>query len=110
MIYSKERFVQAINAMKEARDFVDRINEVGSYKNFTDGYYVDFNPRICDEELCRSLEAMFDDKYETIEWFVFDLDYGALYKEGTNLVDGEEYPIRTAEDLYDYLTMMKGRE
>ena len=113
MLLNKEAFLSAIDSMKEAIRFDDAINEAG--RQFSDGYYVDWCPQNCVFKLADTLEAMFDDKLEVISWFCFELNFGKYYGgEFKNVVDGEEYPLNTAEDLYDYLIMMldknKGRD
>ena len=106
MIYSKERFCAAIESIRRANAFLRAVNKAGSARNFSNGYHVDFFPEMCDEELCYALQAMFDDKYETIVWFCSEINYGEDYPAGGNNVDGKEWPLRNAEELYDYLVYM----
>ncbi len=109
MIYTKEKFVEAIDSIEKANNFITAVNKAGHSSNFNDGSYVDFWPPICDYELCDSLEAMFDDKRNTIHWFCEDIDFGRKYESGSNVLsDGTEFPIRNAGDLYEYLVTVKG--
>lgn len=109
MVYNKKQFCDAINAIRCTNEFISGINRLGSSKNFSDGSYVEFYPQVCDLELCHALEAMFDDKRETVQWFCTEINYGAGYEAGSNMEDGEEWPLRNPEQLYDYLVYVMRR-
>ena len=102
---TKKRFVSIIDKIKETYGFVEYVN---NYK-FTGGYYVDYFPRTCDEDLCHLLEEAFDVDDDVISWFCYEIDFGEKYGEDgfRNYVDGDEWPIRNAEELYDYLVMIQ---
>lgn len=104
MMYTREQFTAAIESIRRANAFQDAVNTAGKYSNFNDGNYVEYYPPICDEELCKALEAMFDDPTGAVCWFCFEINYGAEYEDYANVSDGREWPLRTVDELYDYLT------
>ena len=103
---SKKQFVDIINKLKEVNDFVDETNERA--KKLNDAIISDFynfsSLSISHESLVLELlENMFDD-YDTISWWVYELDYGRGYRKGCiQDENGKNINLSTAEKLYDYL-------
>lgn len=107
MTYDRERFIKVINRIREYAEFEKGLDNLS--KKMTGGYYIDWYPPTTDVELCEALEAMFDDTTEAVQWFCYELDFGRLYdgKEHMNFINGKEFPLRNAGELYDYLVIMK---
>lgn len=105
MIYAREQFKKAISSLEQENKFRKEINNLVNPNNKC-GYYVEFYPPSCDFELCAALEAMFDDNTEAVSWFCYEIDFGRDYTEGSNELNGKEYPLRNADELYDYLCIV----
>lgn len=105
---SKSEFVNIINRLKATEDTADKVNEI--IRNSVDCEISDFTHAgslmICHADIViRLLQNMFNDKFENISYFIYDLDYGRKYKKGMiTEADGRNIDLSTAEKLYDYLT------
>lgn len=106
----KEEFVKYIDRLREASDLQEKVNEL--FRKSRDNIEWDFlnaaSLQISHESSVVSLleKIMEDDVvYPDISYFIYELDYGRLYKPGC-LTDenDEEVDISTAEKLYDWLT------
>ena len=99
MIINKKDFVEYIESIRKVVDFNKKINDVAS------GIFPDFEwvPPTLEFELCNLLEDMFGDSTETVYWFCYEINFGADYSPGDNMLNGTEWPLRTPEELYDYL-------
>lgn len=99
MIYSEKQFVNAIKRIEKECHFADEIDGLGR-KYSTDIVWI---PPTCMFELCEVLSVMFNDDTDTVSYFCFDIGFGSGYKDGDNLLNDEEWPLRTPEELYKYL-------
>ena len=100
-ILSKEKFVEAINAM---RDWWDKTNKL--YEDFGIDTIEMKIPHL-EETILNILVDIFDD-YENdwISWWCYDTEFGknedltTIYDRSGEVAIAE---LKTAEDLYDYL-------
>lgn len=49
------------------------------------------------------LEAHFNDQSEWISYWMWELNFGEKYEEGTVISNGENIPLKSIEDLYKLL-------
>ena len=109
---SKNKFVSIMNALKEADELQDKINEL--MQNARDNIRNDFmnagGMMICHTDIVIELLGdMFLDADEYIPWWIYDTNYGKDHTEIFWTFDGENSQpkviadIKTAEDLYDFL-------
>jgi hypothetical protein len=49
------------------------------------------------------LEDYFQDKSEWIGYWIYELNYGRDYKPGMITIDGNDFKLKTEEDLYNLL-------
>jgi len=101
---TKELFIEIMTALKDQ----SRIDEECSNafqtilpSDFVTGYD---NSRIRNK-LIDLLEMAFDDHYKdsTIQYFIYELDFGKKYTEGCISKNDIPIDISTIEKLYDYL-------
>ena len=103
---SKNKFEGIINALKEAHELQDKVDEL--MRNAKDNIENDFmnaaSLMINHEGIViELLSDMFDDKAEWIAWFVYDTNFG---EDHTEIYDSENNVVadlKTARELYDYL-------
>lgn len=103
---TKKEFVDIVNRLKETDDFVNMVNNKA--RELRDAIESDFF-NACglsishESTVVKLLEDMFND-YDTISWWLYDLDYGRDYEAGDfQDENGNEIDISTPEKLYDYL-------
>ena len=106
---SKKEFVEIIEDLREANDFVEETNERA--RKLKDAIMSDFyntmSLSISHEHLVvLLLEKMFNDK-DILSWWLYELDYGRNFKMG-NLQETKngiiiDIDLSSPEKLYDYL-------
>lgn len=102
----KLEFISIINKLIEVNDFVDETNNKARQLN--DAIVSDFfnasSLSISHETVVvKLLENMFEDKDNTISWWIYEKDYGRNYKIGDMSVNDVGIDLTTPEKLYDYL-------
>lgn len=96
----KELFLKLIHGIQRQYSFFDAINTVLAEYG-SDGYIL---PSDQDYLLIYLLEHIFhDDENQWITYFLFDLDFGSKYKDGSVMMEDRMVPLRTPEDLYALL-------
>ena len=108
----KLEFISIINELMEVNDFVDETNNKARQLN--DAIVSDFfnasSLSISHETVVvKLLENMFEDKDNTISWWIYEKDYGRNYKIGDMSVNDVDIDLTTPEKLYDYLVKV-GKE
>jgi hypothetical protein len=99
VILSEEEFVCCMNEIQKFHTRVDNINEAIK-ENCEDGIY--FPPSL-EHVVNDLLKAIFNDKYDTIEYFMYELDFGKKWKRGMFTIYEVDVKLQNAEDLYEYL-------
>lgn len=98
---TKEEFVSYIEFIKERGEKMDEMN-----KFFTDEFEDSiFYPYLKYEtKLVSLLKSVMHDKYDDIEYFIYELNFGEKYEDGMiREKDGTLIDFSTAENVYDYL-------
>ena len=96
---TKENFIKYINRIKELREIEDEINLAGEKL----GLFISFADH---EQLTMDiLTDAFDDFADGwISYFVYELSFGDNWSEGKiRDENGEDIPLRNADELYDLL-------
>ena len=103
---TKKEFVDIINKLKQANDFVDETNEKARKLNdaiISDFFYASSLSISHEDIVVKLLEDMFDDNGGTLSWWLYELDYGRKFELGDFQEDNKPIDISTPEKLYDYL-------
>lgn len=98
---TKEEFVSYIEFIKERGEKMDEMNKL-----FTDEFEDSiFYPYLKYEtKLVSLLKSVMHDKYDDIEYFIYELNFGEKYEDGMiREKDGTLIDFSTAENVYDYL-------
>lgn len=96
----KEQFVKIIDEIKEYKRKLNNIQTVLE-ENCEDSV---FWPPSLEDTLIDTLSIIFDDGYDDIGYFIYELEFGKYWEPGTVTTDdGKDIKMQTAEDLYDYL-------
>lgn len=104
-ILSKKEFTKIINKLKNIDELENNVNSL--FRKSNNDMIRDFSYCMIsasNSALIRILEKMFKDDDEFISYYIYELDYGKEYKEGS-IIDKDNKPIdiSTPEKLYDYL-------
>lgn len=105
MIITKEEFIQHINLLKETRQLEIQLCNV--LKQMSDNGTCNLSLYGRYETSILSLlkhEMNIDPENDWIEYFIYELDFGAKFKLGCVIeADGEAIDLSTPEALYEYL-------
>ena len=99
-VLDKKDFCRYMKGIQDVYDYHDDLNDFfGSHR--IDGYL--FQPDCMDVALSL-LEFIFNDKDQWISYWIYELDFGRDYRDGSvTYASGEAIPMKTAEELYDFL-------
>lgn len=108
---TKKEFLQAIKTIEEYNIKLDAIRVVSPALSLG---IVELVERVQDTYI-RLLERECgldpDIDYGTeISWWIYETDFGRNKKMNKIYIGKKEYPINTAEDLYDFITIDKKRK
>lgn len=94
---NKENFVKYIHKIENLHHIEENINKA------TNGldWFISFAEH--EQLMIDILEDVFDDKNEWISYFIYELDFGKKWRNGTITFNGEDIPMSTARGLYDVL-------
>lgn len=95
---TKENFSELINAVKNHSEYIWNL-----YKD----YGIDFvNSPVMEieNEITKYLKAQFDDKFDWISYWMWELNFGENWKPGTVTENGNDIPLKTIDDLWNLLT------
>lgn len=93
-----KRYIDAIENVVRLKDCMLDLRQKDKSREFE----LYFPSLECD--VVRLLENIMQDKGEWISYWVFELDFGRKYKDGTvTEADGSIIKLKTVEDLYNYL-------
>ena len=95
---SKEKFIEYLERYKELVDIEEKVDETLKLLN------PDFNSLALDKHgtlILDMLKDLADDKFDLIDYFVYELDWG---KNGKNCItekDGKRYSLTNYNELYE---------
>jgi hypothetical protein len=106
-ILNKKEFCDVIQDLKENEEFINKINDVfNEFRNESNIFATGL-----ENTVVKLLEIMFEDtENQWIAYWIWERWFGEDYEIGdVTEADGTVIPLRTAEDLYDFLIKnMKG--
>ena len=95
---TKENFAKLINAVKNHSDYIYNL-----YKD----YGIDFvNSPVMEieSEITKYLKAQFNNEFDWISYWMWELNFGENWKPGTITENGNDIPLKTIDDLWNLLT------
>ena len=102
---SKEKFISILKEMEELHTLENTINECSrKCSNDVVSNFGEFPYLTCQDNMIVDLLGLIFKDEDTISWWIYELDFGKLYKEGCMTeVDGTPIDVSTADRLYDFL-------
>ena len=98
-IIDYKTFERTILDLKEMEEFYSELEKVyGKY----DGEAFIMPPPFNWSPI-KLLKAIFHDEEDWIDYWVYELDYGKDYQDGDVIQNGKNIPLKTIEDLYNFL-------
>lgn len=100
-----KEFKEILEKMRDLTDMHDEIDDLKRKFNnkYDEGFSYVIEPNLL-SDMVFVLETMFEDKGETISYWVFEKDFGRKLKLGdVSEADGTPIPLTTIEELWEYL-------
>lgn len=57
-----------------------------------------------ESEVTKYLKAQFNDEFDWISYWMWELNFGENWKPGTVTENGNDIPLKTIDDLWNLLT------
>ena len=101
---TKELFIATINSIQKQIE-IDRKNSSMLQEMFPDdSIYCGYNNSELFNALNKILKESMKDKYDWIDYFMYELDFGEKYRNGmVKVSDGSIIDLSNAEKLYEFL-------
>ena len=104
-----KRHIRDIQLMFELQDKIDDA-EIAFNKSESKEEFRFYFPTGADN-IIELLSILMDDKYELIDYWIYELEFGARAKEADcKDKDGNIIPLDTIEDLWDLLNLLNDNE
>lgn len=107
-VLSKREFVGIINRLREVSDLREQVDRLfrDSRENIENDFCNAAALQISHEStVVFLLKKILHDKYDYIEYFIYELDYGRKYEAGVITDEnGQDIDIHTPELLYDFIS------
>ena len=107
-ILSEQEFVDIINRLRNASDLREQVDKIfhNSRENVENDFCNAAALQISHEStVVFLLKKMLHDKYDYIEYFIYELDYGRKYEAGMITDEnGQDIDIHTPDLLYDFIS------
>ena len=107
-ILGKQEFIDIINRLNEASDLREKVDRL--FRNSRENIENDFCNAAAlqishESTVMFLLKKILHDKYDYIDYFVYDLDYGRKYEAGMITDEnGQDIDIHTPDLLYDFIS------
>lgn len=99
MLISKEKFCEYLKAIEIQHNCEDDIRKISNKYNVE----ISVTNNAYEEIIVQMLELVTDDKFNDVDYFIYELDFGKKYNDGMVVMDGKKIDFSTSEKLYDYL-------
>ena len=100
---SEADFVNIMTSLNNQFNIDRKCSEAFS-KILPNDYITGYDNSSLFEGIIQFLKVIFDDLNDsTIDYFIYELEFGAKYKPGCFLINEKDIPLRTFSDLYNCL-------
>jgi hypothetical protein len=103
---SKELFFETIEAIRK-QDEIDK-NCSKAFRTILPSDHITFyDNSILNNQLLKILKEATNDyvEHSTIEYYIYELDFGSKYEEGMIKIQEKDMPLATVEDLWNLLIL-----
>ena len=104
ILINKEQFIAAITALKVQDEHDSKFaDDLGNLFPSAHTGNLLYNNTLVKEALMKLLGIIMNGEMDTIEYFVYSLNYGETYKPGCFKDNDKNIDLSSIEKLYDYL-------
>lgn len=98
---SKEMFIKYMEEYKNLLEIEEKINDsVRLLSNDFNGFVLEKH----DDLIVKLLKELVSDKYDYIEYYIYELDWGLKGKNVIEDENGNKYSLTSLKELYNYIT------
>ena len=106
VIFSKELFIETINALEKQHRHDVKCSE--AFRVILPNDYIsNYNNHWLQNQLVNILQIAMNDNvaHSWIEYFIWELDFGLKYSKGCVKIQDKDFELKTASDLWDLLNL-----
>ena len=102
---SFEEFERIINKIKTLRELDESLANIAyKYSRDTKDDFEIMLPSCLEDDVITLLEYIYDDRVNGwISYWIYELEFGEKYREGTITLNGKDIRLKTARDLWEVL-------
>lgn len=102
---SFEEFERIINKIKTLRELDESLANIAyKYSRDTKDDFEIMLPSCLEDDVITLLEYIYDDRENGwISYWIYELEFGEKYREGTITLNGKDIRLKTARDLWEVL-------
>jgi len=98
----KELFISSLNTVRDQFDFdIEFADKMSSL--FEDAFPTYYKHAALFDSIAELLSEGVENKVDTINWWMYELDFGRQYEEGCLSDKSGNIDVSTAEKLYEHL-------
>ena len=103
---SFEEFERILNKIKTFHELDESLANIAyKYSRDTKDDFEIMVPSCLEDEVITLLEYIYNDRDNGwISYWIYDLEFGEKYHEGTITLDGKDIRLKTARDLWELIT------
>lgn len=98
LILDKPKFIGLMEKLKDQYEF-DYQNSQYLTKIFPDSFLVSYNNGKLYEIIIELMSELGVSK-DTLEYYIYELEWGSKYRTGMFTIDDQDFPLRTLDELW----------
>ena len=106
VVFSKELFIETINEIEKQHRHDSKCSE--AFRVILPNDYIsNYANHWLQNQLVKVLQIAMNDNYKHswIEYYMWELDFGSKYYKGCVKIQGKDFELKTASDLWDLLNV-----
>lgn len=106
VVFSKELFVETINEIEKQHRHDSKCSE--AFRVILPNDYIsNYANHWLQNQLVKVLQIAMNDNHKDswIEYYMWEIDFGVKYSKGCVKIQGKDFELKTASDLWDLLNV-----
>ena len=106
VVFTKDLFVETIHEIEKQHNHDSKCAEAFNII-FPNDFITGYENHWLQNQLIKILQIAMKDhpKHSWIEYYMWELDFGREWKQGSVTIEGKDFKLQTAYDLWDLLNL-----